>query len=81
MRRRKRAAVRLKTRALWGRLDLLSRSRKWLVQEIGISQGFLSKLVHVECAPSGRIRRRMQDDLGVRGFQEPFALEHESYGE
>ena len=81
MRWRKRAAVRLKTRALWDRLDLLSRSQNWLAQELSISPGFLSKLVHVECAPSGRIRRRMQDDLGVRGFQEPFALEHESYGE
>ena len=81
MRRRKRAAVRLKTRALWDRLDLLSRSRNWPAQELGISQGFLSRLVQVERAPSARIRRRMQDDLGVRGFQEPFALEHESYGE
>ena len=81
MRRRERAAVRLKTRALWDRLDLLSRSQNWLAQELGISSGFLSRLVHVECAPSGRNRRRMQGHLGVRGFQEPFALEHGSYGE
>ena len=81
MRPRKHAAVRPKTRVLWDRLHLLRRSRNWLAQVMGISPVFLSKLVQVESAPSGRIRQRMQDDLGVRGFQEPFALEHESYGE
>ena len=81
MRRRKRAAVRLKTRALWNRLDLLSRSQNWLAQEMGVSRGCLSKLVNEERVPFGRIRWRMQGALGVRDFQELFALGHESYGE
>ena len=74
MRRRERAAVRLKTRALWDRLDLLSRSRNWLAQEIGASPNYLSKLISEERAPSGRIR----DALGVRNFKEMFAMERES---
>ena len=74
MRQRKRAAVRLKTRALWDRLELLSRSRNWLAQEIGTSPNYLSKLISEERAPSGRIR----DALGARNFEEMFAMERES---
>ena len=70
----KHAGVRTKTRALWDRLDLLSRSRNWLAQEIGISPGYLSKLISEQRAPSGRIR----DALGVRASKEMFALERES---
>ena len=74
MRWPKHAAVRIKTRALWDRLDLLSRSQNWLAQEIGASPSYLSKLVSEERAPSGRIR----DALGVRDFKEMFAMERES---
>ena len=74
MRWRKHAAVRIKTRGLWDRLDLLSRSRNWLAQEIGASPSYLSKLVSEGRAPSGRIR----DALGVRDFKEMFAMERES---
>ena len=74
MRWRKHAAVRTKTRALWDRLNLLSRSRNWLALEIGNSPSYLSKLVSEERAPSGRIR----DVHGVREFKETFALERES---
>ena len=74
MRPLKHAVVRIKTRALWDPLDLLSRSRNWLAQEIGISPSYLSKLVGEERAPSGRIR----DALGVRDFKEMFAMERES---
>ena len=48
---RKHAAVQIKSKALWDRLDLLSRSRKWLAQEIGISPSYLSKLGSEERAP------------------------------
>ena len=81
MKRRRRAAVRLKTKALWERLDVVGRSQNWLAAEIGISPGYLSMLVNKERAPSGRIRRRMQDALGVRDFQELFALERENENE
>ena len=55
-----RAVVRLDTAALWKRLALLNRSQSWLAREIGISPGYLSMLVNVGRAPSGRIRERMQ---------------------
>ena len=74
MRWRKHAAVRTKTRALWNRLNLLSRSRNWLALRIATSPSYLSKPVSEERAPSGRIR----DALGVRDFKETFALERES---
>ena len=74
MRWRKHAAARLKTRALWDRLDLLSRSRNWLAQEIGAGPSYLSKLINEERAQSGRIR----DALGVRDFKEMFAMERKS---
>ena len=66
--------MRIKTRALWDRLDLLIRSRNWLAQEMGASPSYLSKLVSEKRAPSGRIR----DALGARNFKETFALERES---
>ena len=75
MRRRERIIVLLKTRALWARLDILGRSQNWLAREIGISRGYLSTLINEGRAPSGRIRRRMQDALGVEDFHELFALE------
>ena len=66
--------MRIKTKALWDRLELLSRSRNWLAQEMGISPSYLSKLISEERPPSGRIR----DALGVRDFKEMFAMERES---
>ena len=67
--------VRLKTEALWARLALLGRSQNWLAREVGISPGYLSMLVNEGRAPSGRIRRRMQQVLGVSDFDELFTLE------
>ena len=66
--------MRIKTRALWDRLDLLSRSRNWLAQEIGARPGYLSRLISEERAQSGRIR----DALGARDFKEMFAMERNS---
>ena len=67
--------VRLKTEALWARLALLGRSQNWLAQEVGISKSYLSTLINQGRAPSGRIRRRMQQVLGLSNFDELFALE------
>ena len=75
MRSRERIVVLLKPQALWARLDILGRSQNWLAREVGISRGYLSTLVNEGRAPSGRIRRRMQDVLGVEDFHELFALE------
>ena len=67
--------VRLRTEALWARLDLLGRSQNWLAQEVGISKSYLSTLINQGRAPSGRIRRRMQQVLGLSNFDELFELE------
>ena len=75
MRRRERIIVRLKTEALWARLALLQRSQNWLAREVGISPGYLSTLVNTGRAPSGRVRRRMQQVLGMEDFHELFTLE------
>ncbi|MCY4528253.1 MAG: helix-turn-helix transcriptional regulator [Chloroflexi bacterium] len=75
MKRRERIIVLLKRQALWARLDILGRSQNWLAREIGISRGYLSTLINDGRAPSGRIRRRMQEVLGVEDFDELFALE------
>ncbi len=64
-RRRRRTVVRLNTAALWERLALLGRSQNWLAGKAGISPGYLSMLVKEGRAPSGRIRLRMQEVLGV----------------
>ena len=69
--------VRLKTEALWERLALLGRSQNWLARQIGISPGYLSTLVNERRAPSGRIRRRMQDVLGMAEFDDLFLLERD----
>lgn len=78
--RRRRGAgstVRLDARSLWKRLALLNRSQNWLAQEIGISSGYMSKLVTAGRAPSGRIRQRMLKALGIEDFNELFRLDEE----
>ena len=70
-----RVVVRLDAAALWRRLALLNRSQSWLAREIGISPGYLSMLVNAGRAPSGRIRERMQQALGVDDFTDLFILE------
>ncbi len=76
MKQQPRTVVLLKPRALWKRLDLMGRSQNWLAREVGISPGYLSTLINRGRAPSGRIRRRMQEVLGVKEFNELFALQH-----
>ena len=74
-RRRGRAVVRLDTVALWNRLALLGRSQNWLAGKAGISPGYLSMLVNEGRAPSGCIRRRIQEALGIEDFHQLFRLE------
>ena len=61
--------------ALWKRLALLNRSQNWLAREIGISPGYVSKLVNTGRSPSGRIRRRMLKALELTEFGDLFRLE------
>ena len=76
MRPKHRGVVRLKTQALWSRLDELNGSQNWLAQEVGISKSYLSFLIRKGKAPSGRVRRRMLEVLGLHGFDDLFLIEH-----
>ena len=74
-RRGGRTVVRLDAAALWRRLAMLNRSQSWLAREIGVSPGYISMLVNGERSPSGRIRRRMLEALGLNHFQDLFTME------
>ncbi len=74
-RRRGRTVVQLDVAALWRRLAVLNRSQNWLAREIGISPGYVSKLVNTGRSPSGRIRRRMLKALELTEFEDLFRLE------
>ena len=73
----------LKSRVISGRAKrliplaaaLLGRSQNWLAGKAGISPGYLSMLVNEGRAPSGRIRRRIQEALGIEDFHQLFRLE------
>lgn len=75
MQRQRRTVVRLNREALWERLALLGRSQNWLARETGISPGHLSMLVNNRRTASGRVRRRMQQVLGVEDFHALFAVQ------
>ena len=75
MERAGRTVVLLRSRVLWDRLKLLNRSQNWLAREIGVTPGYLSRLLQEGRAPSGRIRRRLQRVLGFDGFDDLFELE------
>ena len=79
MKSRERIRVRLKTQAIWRRLELLGRSQNWLARQAGTSPGYLSTLLNEERAPSGRIRRRIQKALGVQDFNELFELRQDDH--
>ena len=61
--------------ALGAAQQLPGRSQNWLAGKAGISPGYLSMLVNEGRAPSGRIRRRMQQALGIEDFHQLFTLE------
>ena len=56
-------------------LAILNRSQNWLAKEIGVSPGYVSMLVNEGCTPSGRIRKRMLNALGLNDFHQLFRLE------
>lgn len=60
---------------LWKRLEALNTSQAWLAREARMSHSYLSTLVNEGRAPSGPIRQRMQEALGITDFHELFELE------
>lgn len=75
MNRAGRPVVKLKEDVLRDSLARNHRSLKWLAGELGISRGYLWKLLKSGRAPSGRVRQRMQDALGLEEFDDLFYLE------
>ena len=72
----KRTVVLLKTQALWDRLALMQRPQNWLADAMGIGRSYLSKRLNQGLAPSGRMRRRMMQVLGIEDFYELFYFEY-----
>lgn len=71
-----RPVVLLRSQVLREHLASRHRSLSWLATEVGISPGYLSRLLSTGRAPSGRIRRRMQEVLDIGEFEVLFALEY-----
>jgi len=74
-RRRRKSRVLLKTAAVWELLDKLDLSQNELARRCGISRGYMSLLMRGEGSPSPRLRRRMQEVLGVDDFHVLFYIE------
>ena len=75
--RRRPFTARIKAAAVWKRLTELNRSQAWLARKAGITPGYLSLLIAGRRHPSGQVRQRIQDALGIDDFYELFAMEVE----
>ena len=67
-RRRATSHVLLRTTVVWELLDRLDMSQNELARRCGISRGYMSQLMWGERSPSPRVRRRLQEVLGVADF-------------
>ena len=63
--------------AVWKLMDRLDISQNELVRRCGISRGYMSQLMRGERSPSPRLRRRLQQVLGVDDFDTLFIVEEE----
>ena len=76
MRRRQPATrVKLNALAVWEHLSRLNMMQSELARAAGITSGYLSLLMNGKRCPSPRVRRRLQEALGVTDFDELFILE------
>ena len=73
--RRPASRVRLKQRCVWDRLDQLNLSQNELARTAGITSGYLSQLMSGTRCPSAEMRKRLQDVLEIRSFDDLFILE------
>ena len=73
-RRRPSPRVLLNTAAVWELLDRLDISQNELARRCGISRGYMSQLMRGERSPSPRLRRRIQEVLGVDDFHVLFIV-------
>ena len=73
-RRRFSSNVMLNPVAVWRRLDELQMSQNELARRCGISPGHLSLLMNGKRGPSPKLRRRLQQVLGVSNFDDLFII-------
>ena len=75
MKRKKPASrVMLNPVAVWRLLDELNMSQNELARRCGIAPGHLSLLMNWKRGPSPKLRRRMQQVLGVSNFDDLFVM-------
>ena len=74
-RRRATSRVLLRTPVVWELLDKLDISQNELAHRCGISRGYMSQLMRGERSPSPRVRRRLQEVLGVADFHVLFYIQ------
>ena len=72
--RRPPSRVLLNPVAVWRLLAELDMSQNELARRCGITLGHLSRLMNWKRGPSPRLRRRMQQVLGVSSFDELFII-------
>ena len=74
-RRRPSSRVMLKPVAVWRVLDERDISQNELARLCGLSSGYMSQLMAGTRSPSARVRRDIQEALGVTAFDELFIIE------
>ena len=69
-----RLKVKLKPEAVWELLNRLNLNQNDLARLAGITSGYLSLLMSGRRCPSGDVRRRLMEALGVTRFDDLFIL-------
>ena len=64
----------LNTAAVWELLEQLDMSQNELARRCGLTSGYLSHLMNRRRSPSPRVRRRLQEVLGVDDFRRLFLI-------
>ena len=72
--RRRPVRVKLNPVAVWELLDQLGITQQELARRSGISEGYLSQLMHGRRSPSVRTQGRLQQALGVSDWDRLFSL-------
>ena len=74
-RRRIAPRVKLNRDAMWELLDQLGISQNELARLCGLSSGYFSQLMNGTKSPSPKVRRELQQVLGVSDFDRLFIIE------
>ena len=69
-----RLKVKLNAQAVWEFLNRLNMNQNDLARLAGITSGYLSLLMGGKRCPSGDVRRRLMEALGVTRFEDLFIM-------